>query len=143
MKVDYRGLGRTVAKRRIELGMTQEQLAEFCGLSASYIGCIERANRKASLDTLIELCFALNVSPNHLLSDSLPDDFFFEYLDTPLKLREPDYTLRNTLSNWFLAELPDESMQSDVPVSSVQLSQLQFTLLGEELPSTTPMFTRS
>lgn len=134
MLVDYRKLGYAIARRRSELGLTQEKLAELCGLSPSHIGCIERADRKISVDSLVALCYALNVSPNRLLFDSLPDNIFGETLDMPLKLREPDYTLRNTLSNWYFIDEPDESMMSDPPVSTSQLAQLQFMLLGDEFP---------
>ncbi len=134
MKVDYSNLGKAIARRRIELGLTQAKLAEICELSASYIGCIERADRKISLDSLVTLCYALDVSPNWLLYESLPDDAFGDLLDTPLKLREPDLTLRNTLTNWYFADLPDESLLSDPPVTVGQLSKLEFTLLGEDFP---------
>jgi len=134
MFVDYKKLGYAIAYRRAELGLTQEKLAELCNLSPSHIGCIERANRKISVDSLVALCCALNTSPDRLLIDSLPDHIFDKSLDVPLKLREPDYTLRNTLSNWYLADEPDESMMSDLPVSTSQLAQLQFMLLGEDFP---------
>lgn len=140
MKVDFSDLGRVVAERRIQLGLTQAQLAERCDLSDSYIGCIERANRKISLESLLALSKALHLSPNDLLCGSLQgfvfhdQDALTELLDKPLKLREPDYTLRNTLTNWYFADLPDESRLSDQPVSPEQLSRLQFTLLGDEFP---------
>ena len=132
--VDYVSMGRIIASRRIALGLTQEELAEHCNLSAGYIGCIERADRIISLNSLILICCALNISPNDLLRDSLPDTLFMDHLDTPLKLREPDLTLRNTLSNWYLADQPDESQLSDVPVTSSQLSKLEFMFLDQEFP---------
>jgi len=140
MRVDYSDLGRIVALRRMQLGMTQAQLAERCNLSDSYIGCIERADRKISIEALLSLCEALSLSPNFLLGGSLSEhtfhdpDSLLDLLDKPLKLREPDYTLRNTLTNWYFADLPDESRLSDPPVSSAQLSKLQFMLLGDEFP---------
>lgn len=134
MLVDYKKLGFAISYRRIELGLTQEKLAELCNLSPSHIGCIERADRKISVESLVALCCALEISPNRLLIDSLPDHVLNESLDAPLKLREPDYTLRNTLSNWYLVDDPDESMMSDPPVSSSQLAQLKFMLLGEDFP---------
>ena len=69
--MDYISLGRRVNKRRRELHMTQEQLAEKLQLSTSFLGHIERGTRKASLETLIALCNALDVSPNYLLERSL------------------------------------------------------------------------
>ena len=51
--------------------MTQEQLAEMTGISASFLGHIERGSRVASIDTLVALCNALNVRADYLLAGSL------------------------------------------------------------------------
>lgn len=45
-------LASAVRDRRDELGLSQEQLAERAGLSANYLGRIERGEVNASLDTL-------------------------------------------------------------------------------------------
>ncbi|MBR5288758.1 MAG: helix-turn-helix transcriptional regulator [Clostridia bacterium] len=132
--VDYVSLGKNIRKYRHEKHYTQEQLAERCFLSSGYIGDIERADRIPSLQVLLSICYELDVSPNRLLYESLPEDVFGELLDRPLKLRQPDRTLRNTLTNWYFADLPDESRMGEPPVTSEQLSRLQFTLLGDEMP---------
>jgi len=132
--VDYVNFGKAVAAHRKKNTLTQAQLGELCGLSDSYIGCLERGDRKPSMDTFLSLCYALEVSPNRLLYESLPDNAFGDILDTPLTLRQPDTTLRNTLTNWYFADLPDESILGEPPVTHEQLSRLQFTLLDEELP---------
>ena len=131
-QIDYFKLGRWVAYYRTVRRYTQEQLAELCDLSPSYIGCIERGDRKMSLEVLVALSRSLNVTPNMLLKDSLPEIMPDELLDTPLILRQPDYTLRNTLSNWYFDDLPDESLMSDEPISFAKLEHLGFTLLGED-----------
>ncbi|MBR5224068.1 MAG: helix-turn-helix transcriptional regulator [Clostridia bacterium] len=137
--VNYKKLGYAIAYRRLQLNLTQEQLAELCGLSASYIGCMERGDRKMSLDTLLSISHALRTTPNVLLSDSIDQEQLTDTLDIPLKLREPDYALRNTLSNWYLADEPDESMLSDCPVTAEDLAKLGFLLLGEDFPADTLM----
>ena len=132
--VDYVSLGQNIRKYRRKMKLTQEQLAEMCYLSSGYIGDIERADRILSVQVLLNICYALNVSPNLLLYESLPENMFDELLDTPLKLRQPDRTLRNTLTNWYFADLPDESLIGEPPVTKDQLSRLEFTLLGDEMP---------
>ncbi len=47
--------------------MTQEDLADRAGLSARYIGAIERANVSASVTVLQKLGAALGVEPADLL----------------------------------------------------------------------------
>ena len=65
--MNYALLGQRIKQARKEKHLTQEQLAEVCGLSASFLGHIERGTRKASLETLYALCRALNVSSDYLL----------------------------------------------------------------------------
>ncbi|MCW0001786.1 helix-turn-helix transcriptional regulator [Pararhizobium sp. YC-54] len=50
--------------------MTQEELAHRAGLSARYIGKIERANVSASVTVLGQVCDALGVEPAELLAKS-------------------------------------------------------------------------
>ena len=59
--MDYFALGKRIRKRRVEQGMTQEQLARQ----------VERGSRKASLETLVALANALHVGVDYLLCDSL------------------------------------------------------------------------
>ena len=47
--------------------LTQAQLAEIVDLSTNHISHIENGSSKMSLDTLIDICNALNVSPNEIL----------------------------------------------------------------------------
>ena len=70
----YEDLGRRVRQQRILAQLTQEKLAEQAGISLSFLGHIERGTRKASLETLVNICNALKISPNILLQDSLGED---------------------------------------------------------------------
>lgn len=80
MNVDYTQIGKRIAKRRDVLDMTQAELAEKADLSATYTGNVERG-AKCSIETLMKLCIALNVTPDYLLlgvdkgyrNDSLED----------------------------------------------------------------------
>ena len=80
MEVDYKQMGRRIAKRRNVLDMTQAELAEKANLSATYTGNVERG-AKCSIETLMGLCAALDITPDYLLlgvdkeyrSDSLED----------------------------------------------------------------------
>lgn len=72
--MDYIDLGRRVRKQRVSLDWTQEQLAEKVGVSTSFVGHVERGSRKASLETLVSIANALDVSLDYLLSASLNND---------------------------------------------------------------------
>lgn len=53
--------------------MTQEDLAERSGLSARYIGAIERADVAASVTVLGQIAEALDVGPGELLVKQVPE----------------------------------------------------------------------
>jgi ribosome-binding protein aMBF1 (putative translation factor) len=57
----YEGIARFVIKRRAELGLTQEQLAERMGTSHSAISRIESGQHRTSVATLERLAQALEV----------------------------------------------------------------------------------
>lgn len=65
--IDYTHMGNRIRERRKELHLTQEALAEQSGISASFMGHIERGSRIASLDTLLAICIALDVSMDFII----------------------------------------------------------------------------
>lgn len=69
--MDCIAFGQRVRFFRVRKHLTQEQLAEMAEISVSFLGHIERGSRVASLDTLMQLCSALEVTPNDLLEDDL------------------------------------------------------------------------
>lgn len=69
--MDYIVMGQRIRHYRIKKHLTQEQLAEQVDMSSSFVGHIERGTRVASLETLMKLCIALEVTPNDLLGDDL------------------------------------------------------------------------
>ena len=85
----YDRLGERIRQQRVLAKMTQEKLAEKAGISLSFLGHIERGNRKASIETVVSICNALKVSPGLLLQDSLNNDLLgFEqrFSESQLKL---------------------------------------------------------
>lgn len=75
MAKKFLGLNQVVAlnirKLRKELDISQEDLAEKCGLHRTYVGAIERSERNITLQTLEKLADSLGVSPLDLLKDGL------------------------------------------------------------------------
>ena len=67
--MDYIMLGQRISHYRRERRLTQEQLAERADLSHSFLGHIERGSRIPSLETVLRLYRALDVTPNDLLAD--------------------------------------------------------------------------
>lgn len=65
--MNHAAMGQRIKAKRKELHLTQEQLAEYADISASFLGHIERGTRIASIETLYAICKALNVSSDYLL----------------------------------------------------------------------------
>lgn len=60
-------LGETVRRLREYEGISQEELADRCGLHRTYVGSVERGERNVSLANIVRLAKALKVSPSSLL----------------------------------------------------------------------------
>lgn len=69
--MDFIKLGKKIRKERQRLSLTQEKLAERLDISESFLGQIERAETKLSIETLIKIASELNVSTDYLLMDSI------------------------------------------------------------------------
>lgn len=62
----YKNLGINIKNRRNELGLSQQELADKVNLSLNFIGKIEVAFSKPSLNTVINIANALEVSVSDL-----------------------------------------------------------------------------
>lgn len=65
--MDYHYMGKQIRHYRRQRGMSQSELAAALGLSAAHVGHIERASRRASLETVVAICEQLNVSLDVLI----------------------------------------------------------------------------
>lgn len=57
----YPAVAIVIKNARKEAGLSQQQLADFCGLSRSYISFIERGERGLSVTALFQIAKAVNV----------------------------------------------------------------------------------
>ena len=64
---DYSLIGKRLAAIRKDKKLTQEKLAELTDLANNYISNIENSRSIPSLETLVKLCNALEITPNDLL----------------------------------------------------------------------------
>ena len=59
--------GQTVRQLRTSRGWTQEDLADAAGLTATYVGQVERGDKVPSLTVVLKLAKGLAVAPCDLL----------------------------------------------------------------------------
>lgn len=62
----YYLLGKNIKKRRLELKLTQQELADKLSMSLNFIGKVEVVFSKPSLDTLIQIAKALDTTVSEL-----------------------------------------------------------------------------
>ena len=55
-------------ERRLQLGVSQEELGSKAGLDRTYVSGLERGRRNPTLKVLVGLAFALRMSPDELMS---------------------------------------------------------------------------
>ena len=65
--MDFVELGKRIKQRRLEMKLTQEKLAELTDLTNTYIGAIERATSKCSIETIVKLADVLDLNLDYLL----------------------------------------------------------------------------
>lgn len=58
-----------VRRRRLELGLSQEVLAERAGVHRTYIGMLERSEKNVTIYNIWRLALALEVEPSELLME--------------------------------------------------------------------------
>lgn len=62
-------LAKKIKSRRLELNLSQEDLAEKCDFDRTYISLLERSKRNPSYLSLIKLCDGLEIDIKELLGE--------------------------------------------------------------------------
>lgn len=65
---NHLALGEAVRRRRLEIGLSQEELGLESGIHRTYVGGVERGERNISLANLMRLASVLQTRPSSLLS---------------------------------------------------------------------------
>ena len=92
---DLKQIGNNLFKIRRRLGLTQAEAAERSGLSDRTYADIERGEVSMRLGTLLQICDALHITPNEILTHT-DDDDFAEEGRMVLRLQQHSKTVRKT-----------------------------------------------
>lgn len=66
-------VGERIKKRRVELGWTQDQLAQKAGISKSFLSDLENGKRSVSADNLLDIARVLSLSLDYLMKGEEPE----------------------------------------------------------------------
>ena len=74
----FEDIGKRVKKRRIELGYTQEYLAEKMDVSIQMISGTESGKKALKLENFIKICEILETTPDYLIKGRDPASILIE-----------------------------------------------------------------
>ena len=63
-------MGAVLRARRLELGLSQQELADRCRVPQMTISTTERGKNTPRMDVMLKLCLGLGVSPNWVLEEA-------------------------------------------------------------------------
>lgn len=69
--IDFK-VGKRIKTFRLNKSLTQEKLSEILDVTPTYIAMVETGKTGMSIETLIKISIALNVTPNDILQDYIP-----------------------------------------------------------------------
>lgn len=90
-------IGQRISKRRKELNLTQEQVAEQVNLSVQSISCIELGKKAIRPINLVNLCRTLNISCDYILTREKTINELDGILPKIAILKDDDYKIVETL----------------------------------------------
>ena len=67
MDLDYKEIGKRIARRRKELGLKQSEVEERADLSQKYLSNIERSISIPSIEVIMRFAAALDTTPDEFL----------------------------------------------------------------------------
>lgn len=90
-------MGRRMAQRRKECGLTQEKVADLAGITHQQYNKAENGKTCLSSDTLLRITTALQTSADYLLSGRKTSDRYITTIDLLDKMTEDQRELANKL----------------------------------------------
>jgi transcriptional regulator with XRE-family HTH domain len=102
-------IGNRISKKRKQLNLTQEVLAEKMNVSVQMISNLERGNKSIKIENLLKLCEILNVSTDYILKGELIDSDKEEAFTKLLKLNKQDYKMIEMLIDFCINKENDGS----------------------------------
>lgn len=71
--LDFESIGKKIREQRISKGLTQDYIANMADVNTSHISNIENNRVKVSLTTLVQICNALDITVDYILTDEYDD----------------------------------------------------------------------
>lgn len=102
MELDYQQIGRHIARRRKELGLTQSEVEERADMAYKYLSNIERGISIPSTELIMRLAMVLETTPDEFLVGSarFPDEGWRSVAEKLRGLDEKQLELADRFITW-------------------------------------------
>lgn len=102
MELDYKAIGKRIAKRRKMLGLNQSEVEEKADIGYKYLSSIERAISIPSTEVIMRLAAALDTTPDEFLvgSSKNPGEEWKAVAEKLRPLNEEQLDLVSSFIDW-------------------------------------------
>ncbi len=97
MEINFKLIGIRIQQKRKSIKKTQENLAEFLGVSVGYVSLVERGKTTISLSTLAKIAEFLSCTIGELVEGTLTDTNSYLLTEINEKISSLDYSERELL----------------------------------------------
>ena len=126
-------VGNKIKELRIQKGISQEKLANECGLDRTYITYVENARKNITIETLYKITQALNISLKDFFD--IDESKFTVKKKEKLNLSLKDLVINKVYNNLEIASIFSCSTQGGMRVS---LKEKTVTLINQEYSKVRP-----
>ena len=100
-------IGQRLRKRRTELGLTREKMAELADIGTGYYGQLEVGTSQMSIDTLVKLSRSMHLSMDYIIfgTEAAPSDAS-AVLDLLQRCNTRELKLAEEVLKLFLMKIP-------------------------------------
>ncbi len=100
-------IGQRLRKRRTELGLTREKMAELADIGTGYYGQLEVGTSQMSIDTLVKLSRSMHLSTDYIVfgAEDAPSDAS-AVLDLLQRCNTRELKLAEEVLKLFLMKIP-------------------------------------
>lgn len=106
MELDYKAIGKRIARRRKQLGLKQSEVEERADISYKYLSSIERALSIPSTEVIMRLAIALETTPDSFLVGTVrdQDESWKDVAELLRPMDEKHLKLAKSLLTWLSEE---------------------------------------
>lgn len=151
MKISHKFIGKNVREIRKRRGMERWEMAKLLGMKETSYGNLEDGGYIPSLYKLVGICSMLNVTPNYLLANVIPDKEISDGFESGfIRYRAASYRREHNLTMQEMGEILKMSEKeyqsfeiSKKPLTRGQTMNIEFLLVRQEKKQASAMLQKT